>query len=69
MMSTCLFLLDRESGRFVALETRDQSLYRRHGFEAARRLGLTHPGSGDAPTRRRRADREDGTPPAVTSSG
>lgn len=41
-MSTCLFLLDRESGRFVALETRDQLLYRRHGFEAARRLGLTH---------------------------
>lgn len=41
-MSTCLFLLDRESGRFVALETRDQSLYRKHGFEAARRLGLTH---------------------------
>lgn len=41
-MSTCLFLLDRESGRFVALEARDQSLYRRHGFEAARRLGLTH---------------------------
>ena len=41
-MSTCQFLLDRGSGRFVALETRDQSLYRRHGFEAARRLGLTH---------------------------
>jgi hypothetical protein len=41
-MSTCLFLLDKESERFVALETRDQSLYRRHGFEAARRLGLTH---------------------------
>jgi hypothetical protein len=35
-------LLARETGRFVALETRDQSLYRRHGFEAARRLGLTH---------------------------
>jgi len=41
-MSTCLFSLDRASGRFVALETRDQSLYRRHGFEAARRLGLAH---------------------------
>jgi len=41
-VSTCLFLLDRESGRFVALETRDESLYRRHGFEAARQLGLTH---------------------------
>jgi hypothetical protein len=41
-VSTCLFLLDRQSGRFVALETREQSLYRPHGFEAARRLGLTH---------------------------
>lgn len=41
-MSACLFSLDRESGRFVALETRDQSLHRQHGFEAARRLGLSH---------------------------
>jgi hypothetical protein len=41
-MSTCLFRLDGASGRFVVLETRDQSLYRPHGFEAARRLGLAH---------------------------
>lgn len=42
-MCTCMFLLDRANERFVAIEARDNSIYRPHGFEAARRLGLTQP--------------------------
>lgn len=41
-MCTCMFLLDRQNERFVAVEARDQSIYRPHGFEAARKLGLEH---------------------------
>ncbi|MEV6559394.1 hypothetical protein AB0M22_27010 [Nocardia sp. NPDC051756] len=37
-----MFLLDRQNERFVAVEARDQSIYRPHGFEAARKLGLEH---------------------------
>ncbi|WP_433654453.1 hypothetical protein ACQPW1_27425 [Nocardia sp. CA-128927] len=41
-MSTCMFLLDRQHDRFVVIESRDESVYRPHGFEAARKLGLEH---------------------------
>ncbi|WP_107656970.1 NRDE family protein [Nocardia suismassiliense] len=41
-MSTCLFLLDSRNARFVAIESRDQSIHRPHGYEAARKLGLAH---------------------------
>ncbi|PXX71257.1 hypothetical protein DFR70_101679 [Nocardia tenerifensis] len=37
-----MFLLDRQNHRFVAVESRDHSIYRPHGFQAARELGLTH---------------------------
>ncbi|WP_306361337.1 hypothetical protein [Nocardia sp. CC227C] len=39
-MCTCVFLLDDKAARFLAIESHDQSVYRPHGFEAARQLGL-----------------------------
>ncbi|WP_282785703.1 hypothetical protein [Nocardia sp. CC201C] len=39
-MCTCVFLLDDKAARFLAIESHDQSVYRPHGFEAARALGL-----------------------------
>ncbi|MEU7143548.1 hypothetical protein ABZ942_29190 [Nocardia sp. NPDC046473] len=41
-MSTCMFLLDGQHERFVVIESRDGSIYRPHGYEAARKLGLAH---------------------------
>ncbi|WP_338758240.1 hypothetical protein V7968_26550 [Nocardia vulneris] len=38
-----MFFLDSADGRFVAIESRDHSIYRPHGFEAARALGLAQP--------------------------
>ncbi|MFI6041623.1 hypothetical protein ACIA8C_08300 [Nocardia sp. NPDC051321] len=37
-----MFLLDKPNRRFVVVESRDQSSYRPHGYEAARKLGLAH---------------------------
>lgn len=42
-MSTGIFLLDAENERFLSIETREHSAYRPHGYEAARRLGSSHP--------------------------
>ncbi len=44
-MCTCMFFLDSAGERFVAIESRDHSIYRPHGFEAARKLGLNQPSS------------------------
>lgn len=40
-MCTCMFLLDKPNERFVVIESRDGSIYRPHGYEAARKIGLT----------------------------